>query len=115
MDLNEARELLDTERLGILKLIGNLDVASLEDREGANEQGDHDDSAESLVGEGYDSAIEATLRRRLNQVEAALLRIDDGTYGQSVRSGLPIAAARLEADPAAELTVEEAEVDQLSL
>jgi len=71
MDLNEARELLDTERLGILKLIGNLDVASLEDREGANEQGDHDDSAESLVGEGYDSAIEATLRRRLNQVEAA--------------------------------------------
>jgi len=31
----------------------------------------------------------------------------DGTFGRSVRSGAPIPDDRLEADPAAELTVEE--------
>ena len=35
-------------------------------------------------------------------------RLADGTYGRSVRSGDPIPDERLEADPAAELTVEEA-------
>jgi DnaK suppressor protein len=113
VEINEAKELLDAEREGILKLIGALDVESSEDRAGANEPGDHDDPAESLIGEGYDEAIEATLRHRLSRVEAALQRISDGTYGLSVRSGLPISPARLEADPAAELTVEEAEADQL--
>ncbi len=38
----------------------------------------------------------------------ALKRLDDGSYGRSVRSGVPIPDERLEADPAAELTVEEA-------
>jgi DnaK suppressor protein len=36
-------------------------------------------------------------------------RLEGGTFGYSVRSGLPIPDARLEADPAAELTVEEAQ------
>ena len=35
-------------------------------------------------------------------------RLVAGTYGLSVRSGLPIPDERLEADPTAELTVEEA-------
>ena len=35
-------------------------------------------------------------------------RLDDGTYGRSVRSGEPIPDERLEADPAAELTISEA-------
>jgi RNA polymerase-binding transcription factor DksA len=36
----------------------------------------------------------------------------EGTYGYSIRSGLPIPKARLEADPAAELTLEEEEEEQ---
>jgi DnaK suppressor protein len=44
----------------------------------------------------------------LAALERAERRIEEGTFGTSVRSGLPIPDARLEADPAAELTVEEA-------
>jgi DnaK suppressor protein len=33
--------------------------------------------------------------------------LDDGTYGRSIRSGREIPDERLEADPAAELTVDE--------
>jgi DnaK suppressor protein len=36
-----------------------------------------------------------------------MARLQDGTYGLSVRSGAPIPEARLEARPTAELTVEE--------
>ena len=39
-------------------------------------------------------------------------RVEDGSYGRSIRSGAPIPDERLEADPAAELTVQEAEDDQ---
>ena len=55
-----------------------------------------------------DDAIADSLRDRLAALDRALKRLDDGTYGRSVRSGLPIPEDRLEADPAAELTVEEA-------
>ena len=41
-------------------------------------------------------------------LDRALKRLDDGSCGRSVRSGVPIPAERLEADPAAELTIEEA-------
>jgi len=55
-----------------------------------------------------DDAIAESLRSRLDAIERALQRLDDGTYGRSVRSGEPIPDERLEADPAAELTVQEA-------
>jgi DnaK suppressor protein len=55
-----------------------------------------------------DDAIAESLRDRLAAVERAEQRLADGTYGRSVQSGQPIPDARLEADPAAELTVEEA-------
>jgi DnaK suppressor protein len=55
-----------------------------------------------------DDAIADSLRERLAALDRALKRLDDGTYGRSVRSGVAIPDERLEADPAAELTVEEA-------
>ena len=55
-----------------------------------------------------DDAIAESLRDRLAKLDRALKRLDDGSYGRSVRSGVPIPDDRLEADPAAELTVEEA-------
>ena len=58
-----------------------------------------------------DDAIAASLRERLDTLDRAEQRLSDGTYGRSVRSGLPIPDERLEADPAAELTVEEAQQD----
>ena len=62
----------------------------------------------TLTAEGMDDSTADTLRDRLAAIDRALQRLDDGTYGRSVRSGLPIPDERLDADPAAELTVEEA-------
>jgi DnaK suppressor protein len=66
------------------------------------------DSAEPLTGEGTDESILEELKERLAAIDRAEKRLEDGTYGYSVRSGLPIPDDRLEADPSAELTVEEA-------
>jgi DnaK suppressor protein len=66
------------------------------------------DPAQPLTAQLEDDAIAASLRDRLAALDRAEQRLDNGTYGRSVRSGLPIPDERLEADPAAELTVEEA-------
>jgi DnaK suppressor protein len=66
------------------------------------------DSAEPLTKEGTDESIKTELRERLAAIERAEQRLEDGSYGFSVRSGEKIPDDRLEVDPAAELTVEEA-------
>ncbi len=108
MDDTRAAELLETERKEVVALLNEISVAGENDREGANEQGDMADSEESLTGEEQESAVAEGLRLRLAAIERAQQRLRDGTYGRSVRSGDPISQERLEADPAAELTADEA-------
>ena len=62
--------------------------------------------------QGVDDAVAAGLRDRLAALDRALQRVENGSYGRSTRSGLPIPDERLEADPAAELTVQEAAASQ---
>jgi DnaK suppressor protein len=80
----------------------------LEDRSAASEPGNRSDSAEPLTSELTDDAVAAGLRDRLDAIGRAERRLEEGTFGRSVRSGVPIADDRLRADPAAGLTVEEA-------
>jgi DnaK suppressor protein len=108
MDEERARTLLRTERERVEKLLGDTTRAGQQDRATANEPGDLTDPAERLTAEQGDDAVAAGLRERLAAIERAEQRITKGTFGVSTRSGLPIPEARLEADPAAELTVEEA-------
>src|ERR1022692_1887282 len=82
-----------------------------EDRAPENDTGDIADPAQSLTAEGMDDAIAASLREHLDALDRAEQRLGNGTYGRSGRSGLPLPDERLEADPAAELTVEEAQQD----
>jgi DnaK suppressor protein len=79
------------------------------DRSAANEHGDMSDSSELLVSEGTDDAVANALRQRLAAIGRAEERLAAGTYGRSIASGAPIPDERLEADPAAELTVDEAQ------
>jgi DnaK suppressor protein len=109
MEENRARSLLQAERAEVQSLLTGTEEAGEEDRETEDEEGvDVSDPAQSLTAEGMDDAIAESLRDRLETIDRALKRLDDGTYGRSVRSGVPIPDERLEADPAAELTVEEA-------
>ncbi len=109
MDENRARSLLAAERTEVQGLLADTEESGQEDRETEDETGvDISDPAASLTAEAMDDAVAESLRDRLAAIDRALRRLDDGTYGRSVRSGQPIPDARLEADPAAELTVEEA-------
>jgi len=108
MDNLEAAERLRAERAQVEELLHEESAAGEDDRAGALEAGDMSDPAESLIAEQQEDAITQGLRERLAAIERAEQRLRDGAYGFSTRSGLPIPSERLEADPAAELTVEEA-------
>lgn len=58
---------------------------------------------------GQDAALEGNERAILHQIERALAKIDDGTYGLSDVSGEAIPKERLDAVPYASLTIAEAE------
>src|SRR5437763_15683200 len=109
MDNQRAKELLRAERARVEDLLARSAPAVNADREAANEPGDWADPAVALTAEGVDQAVVASLRDRLAAIERAERRLEEGTYGRTVRSGAPIPDQRLEADPAAELTVEEAQ------
>jgi DnaK suppressor protein len=108
MDDDRARTLLSTERANVEALLAGAVVSGDQDREAEQEQGDASDPAQSLAVQGVDDAIVAGLRERLAAIDRAEQRLVAGTYGNSIRSGTPIPVERLEADPTAELTVEEA-------
>jgi len=110
MDQERARALLLAERDEVQSLLKDAEAAGQGDRQAEvdSEAEDNADAALALTEEGQDDAIAESLRDRLDAIERALHRLDAGTYGRSVRSGAPIPDERLEADPAAELTIEEA-------
>ena len=110
MNHDEARARLLAERTEVAELLAGAESEGQEDRATEDEEatGEVSDAAQPLTAEGMDDAIADSLRDRLAALDRALKRLDDGSYGRSVRSGQPIPDERLEADPAAELTVEEA-------
>jgi DnaK suppressor protein len=112
MDENRARELLAAQRAEVESLLRSVGREGREDRDSEDEKGvDAADPAQSLSAEGESDAIAETLRNRLAAIERAEQRLANGTYGRSVRSGAVIPDARLEANPVAELTIEEAAAD----
>ena len=108
MDEKVARERLTAERAEVTQLLADAEAAAAADREVESGPGDYADSAQPLTAQGMDEAMAASFRNRLDAIGRALKRLDEGTYGRSVRSGQRIPDARLDADPAAELTIEEA-------
>jgi DnaK suppressor protein len=74
-----------------------------------NENENHPDLADRASSE-TDRAIELRARDRqrklISKIDAALGRIDDGTYGYCEETGEPIGLKRLDARPIATLSVE---------
>ncbi len=107
MNDDQARKLLADERVRVEGLLRDLTTAREDEVGTLADRGDIADPAEPLTDVEGDDAVTASLRQRLAAIERAEARVAAGTYGRSVRSGAPIPDDRLEADPAAELTVEE--------
>jgi DnaK suppressor protein len=103
MDQARARALLAGERARLQRL---LQAAAGEPQ--AAELGDEVDDADRRNAEETGLAVEQLLRARWAALVRAEARLAAGSYGRSVLSGQPIPDERLEADPLAELTVQEA-------
>lgn len=112
MDETRARELLVKERDDVTALLRGTQQAADADLETDDGPGDQADAALPLTAQANDEAVAADLQGRLEAIDRALGRLEAGTYGRSVLSGKPIPDGRLEADPAAELTVEEARAQE---
>ena len=107
MDQTRARALLAAERARLQRLL-QADTGKPE----AAEQGDEVDDADRRNAEETGMAVDQLLRARWAALRRAEARLAAGTYGRSVVSGQAIPDERLEADPLAELTVQEAAAER---
>ena len=68
---------------------------------------EYEDDAQKLTALELQGNLAAVDDERLSNIERALQKIDDGTYGLSDGSGAPIPIERLKASPEALYTLEE--------
>lgn len=66
------------------------------------------DSGQVAAEQGENQALSASLRDQLDDVERALAKLDDGTYGRCETCDQPISEARLEVMPAARFCMDHA-------
>lgn len=108
MEPTRARELIERERDRIKGLIADVATDRAGDlRAALDATTSLFDTANPLAHELVDEAVAEQLEARLAALDRASERLRAGTYGHSLRSGLPIPDERLEADPAAEFLVDE--------
>ena len=108
------RETLLAQRAQVERVHEKLQAehsTSLEDKTGEVVSSSVDDHLADLASETYDReldfTIEGSVDQVLSQIDAALERIDDGTYGVCAACGQPIGEERLEARPWATLCIDD--------
>jgi DnaK suppressor protein len=114
IDTTEFRTLLEKERERIKNAIdylhqenpGNMEeeLGELGGRGTDNHMGD---MASVTFDRELDQGLEEGAQQTLEQIERALARIDDGTYGTCERCGKPIPEERLRARPWATLCIDD--------
>lgn len=116
MDTDDARGRLESEQTRVERLIGEFKgELGTSENDDISELADYDqhpaDTASETFEREKDLSILEQLERELAELQAALTRVDDGTYGIDEVTGEPIDPARLEALPTARTNVEEAEAE----
>jgi DnaK suppressor protein len=81
--------------------------------ESAGQAREYEDDAQRLANLELDGTLVGHDVRRLQRIERALRKIEDGTYGYSDESGAPIPIERLEAMPDAIYTFSEQQARDL--
>jgi DnaK suppressor protein len=110
-----GREFVEQQRTRLralrAQLLGMEERAIEEEQAYQEEHGDEaqdlEDRAQEVTRNESDQSLHDADERRLHNIERALQKIDEGTYGLSDLSGRPIPKARLDVAPEAILTVEE--------
>ena len=112
IDIQKMKERLEAKQKELQGNIATLTEAHptpidpIEISEGPQE---FEETAIDFTETQQEQSIEVNEQALLTLVQAALKRIQDGTYGKSVVSGKPIPEKRLEALPWADRTIEEEE------
>jgi len=111
IDTEHFRGLLLDERKRVIAAIQNLHdehPGSISDETG--EDAVYDNHLADTATETYDRELDYTLEENsehvLAEIDAALKRIDDGSYGTCTNCGKQIPAERLEARPYATLCID---------
>jgi RNA polymerase-binding transcription factor DksA len=109
--LDEQREVLRTERAKYLRsaqiLKDEADALVLEREPGDVQFDEESGEGDTLAVErDFDLALSAQARQQVDEIDAALARLDNGTYGICRVSGQPIPKERLRAIPWATERVE---------
>jgi len=113
IDTSEFRLRLEEERgrlVGALAFLHAESPSSLEDELGEIGTGTDNhlaDTASATFDRGLDQGLEEGAQQTLDEVERALIRIDDGTYGTCELCGKPIGTDRLRALPWARLCIDD--------
>lgn len=93
------------------ELLGGQEKTIADERTADEQYGDEaeelEDEAQGMAQNEVNQALHDVFDQRIKDIERALQKIDEGTYGLSDASGEPIPKARLEVAPEAILTVEE--------
>ena len=113
MDSDEARRRLEEERArleGVRETFADEHLSDESESENVSELSSIDQHQADLGTETFerekDISILEQIEAELADVEHALHRLDDGTYGTCEVDGKPISEARLEALPAARFCLE---------
>lgn len=113
IDTSEFRARLEQERerlVNALTFLKTENPASMEDEFGEAGVGPDNhlgDIATATFDRGLDQGLEEGAQQALADVEAALQRIDEGTYGTCLVCGGPIGDERLRALPWARLCIDD--------
>jgi DnaK suppressor protein len=98
----DVRALLEEERESLRAQLSEIGMGGV----GLNYDSNFADSSQVTAERGEAEALAAKLRETLDDVEHALAKLDDGTYGVCEDCGKPINPARLEAKPAARYCID---------
>ena len=106
--VERQRERLEELRTELVQMVEGLeeDQQFRAEEEEDFTQHDSGDMSNSLFTRELDAGVEQVVERRLRNVERALQKIDEGTYGICDATGEPISRGRLEAVPEALYTLE---------
>ena len=109
MEPEEARQRLEAERTRVNGLIRELHTDLDDEVDSDESEPNYDqhpaDSGSDTFEREKDLSILESLETELAEIEAAIERIDQGTYGIDEVTGAPIDPARLEAVPEARTNV----------
>jgi RNA polymerase-binding transcription factor DksA len=110
MDPDQARDRLQHEQTRVEGLISELRTElGTSENEGTSELADYDqhpaDTASETFEREKDLSILEQLEAELAELQAALERVDAGTYGTDEVTGEPIDPARLDALPTARTNI----------